>query len=72
MKETDQRARKRPREYGVKDANLKKMGVSQMLHRRQDKKTGKVPQTQGSCVPSAKKFQRYDIYHRWKQYNIKS
>lgn len=35
MKETDQRARKRPRGDGVKDASFKKMGVNQVPHRRQ-------------------------------------
>lgn len=35
LKEMDQRARKRPREYGVKEASFKKMGVNQLLHRRQ-------------------------------------
>lgn len=46
--------------------SLKKMGVNQVLHRRRIRqKPGRVPQTQGSCVPSAIKCERYDSYHRW-------
>lgn len=56
MKETDQRARKRPREYGVKDASLKKMGVSQVLHRRKIKKLERYRRHRGHVCLQQKSF----------------
>lgn len=35
VKEADQRTRKRPREYGTKEARSQKVGGNRVLHRRQ-------------------------------------